>query len=74
MALSVGTLGRNLWQGLAADTKPTKADTRVAVNDCFFETDTKLWYLWNGEAWTCTTHGNSPAIVDGSGGTPPPMI
>jgi hypothetical protein len=35
--------------GLSTDTKPTE---RVMVGDEFFETNTRLWYIYNGSNWS----------------------
>lgn len=65
MSISVGPVGQKLWMGLAADTKPTAADVRLAMNDVFFEKDTFKYYIWDGAAWWPTTS------AAGTGGTPP---
>ena len=62
MSISVGPVGSKLWQGVAADTKPTASDLRLAVNDVFFETDTFKWFIWNGATWNATAAA-APYVV-----------
>jgi hypothetical protein len=38
---------KHTWMGLSTDTKPTD----INPGDEFFETDTKVWYLYSGSAW-----------------------
>jgi hypothetical protein len=47
--MAITYLGNNQYQGLAADTKPTPANT--AVNATFLETDTTKRYYNSGSAW-----------------------
>jgi len=67
MTITVGPLSTQLWQGLAADTKPVHntQPNPPKINDVFFETDTGKWYLFDGDKWTATANG--------AGTTVPPM-
>lgn len=66
MSISVGPLSTQLWQGLAADTKPAhNATLAPRINDVFFEKDTGKWFIFDGDVWTATANG--------AGTTVPPM-
>lgn len=76
MTVTYGRTPRYQWQGLHADVKPT--DSRVGVNDLFFETDTGNEFIYNGIAWaaypggvfsvsTGTGLSSSPNPITGTG-------
>lgn len=64
MTVTYGAAPRYEWQGLHADTKPT--DSRVGVNDLFFETDTGNIFIYNGISWAAY-----PASGGSGGGSAP---
>jgi len=37
------------FTGLSTDTKPTD---NAVLGDRFFETDTRLWYIYDGSSWS----------------------
>lgn len=47
---------RDFYLGEAADTKPLSA----VVGSLFYETDTGLWFIWDGAAWAAY-HAPAPA-------------
>lgn len=49
MTVTLGPTPRYQWQGLSSDTKRT--DNTVGVNDIFFETDTGIFFIYNGTGW-----------------------
>ena len=52
MAVSVASIAKGLWTGLAGDTKPT--DSRVSPNDVYLETDTGNYFVYTGAAWAAS--------------------
>jgi len=48
------------WMGLSTDTKPTNA----AIGDEFFETNTRLWYIYDGSTWyQKVTAASGPDVI-----------
>lgn len=66
MTVTIGPVPRYQWQGLSSDTKPT--DSRVGVNDLFFETDTGNEFIYNG-VWNAYNLGGG-----GGGGSSAPVF
>ena len=48
----LGRLDSGVFAGLSSDTKPTDG---VGLLSRFFETDTKLWFFWDGSSWDFET-------------------
>lgn len=63
MAITMATPPRYQWDGLSSDTKPT--DSRVGVNDLFFETDTGNFFIYNGTSWSSYPVGGSASGASG---------
>lgn len=49
MSVTMAPVANHMYQGLAADAKPTSAT--VPVNAIFYETDTGSFYIYTGTAW-----------------------
>ena len=55
MAVTMAPIANRLFQGLSSDTKPT--GSRVLVNDVFYQTDTKTYYVYTaGGTWAQSTY------------------